>query len=494
MNGARPDLVRAAIGHALAGIEPGAERSGAPLGGRPILIGFSGGLDSTVLLDACVSLLGPERLVAAHVHHGLQPDADRWVEHCQREARSRGVRFECLRLGPPQSGGIGLEAWARDARYQALWALAASLDAAVLMTAHQADDRAETVLMRLARGTGLDGLASALPGCSSGPAGRWLVRPLLDLTRAQLSEYASAHGLRWVDDPMNRDLAYRRVRAREQLLPALEQVAPGALRQLARTQELLAEAATELEALAEHDLASARIDVRSGQAQALDRRVLAVLSPFRQSQLVRRWWRALADAPTAFMPTQAQMAEWRSQMIDSLASQAIIHWSPWVFVRYRDRIEAWHVRSMVAASLLPAGPPRPTACEIRWQGEAEVDLPGWAARLRFQSPAGDTVAALRASTRVIQVVPASGDWRARLSAQGLSRPLRKLWQERGVPPALRPWLPLIEVDGVAVEAAGIGSLHPAERADALPAARFALLFEPVLPEDPRGRFCEPHRI
>lgn len=540
MAGTRPDAVAPCpVGQAVAGLlsrvlpeaprvhlEPGLDAD-ASSGSSPCwIIAFSGGLDSTVLLDACARALGAHQLIAAHVHHGLQPAADAWVEHCRRQSASRGVHFECLELGPAEPLGQGVESWARRERYRALWALAARVNASAVLTAHHADDLAETLLMRLARGTGLDGLAGALPERAERPQGRALLRPLLRLTRDDLMAYARRHALDWIDDPMNRDSAYRRVAFRERVLPVLSEAAPGFVRQLARAQDLLAQAARELDDLARADFERARIDTATDEPQAIDRRVAALLSPFRQAQLYRFWWRQLEGGAGGQIPSEAQSAEWCAQMIGSRASQAIMHRGPWCFVRYRDRIEAW-ASTMgagdAAGSALAVAEP-PLSCEFEWQGETEIVLPGWAARLRFAAlhdpaslPAVAGRLVLSAPWRVdadgqaigVRVSSGCSETRFRRRAAGPSRSLRKLWQEVGVAPVLRPWLPQLELGGQPVFVAGLGAVHPASsdgravssaetpRKLSGPSSqeRWVVVgFEPLADRDPRLRFCRPIAI
>jgi len=153
-----------------------------------VLVAFSGGRDSTVLLDALVRLHGPSLVVAWHVHHGLQPAADRWLAFCEREATRHGVRFGCTRLASSPAPGDNVEAWARDARYEALWQAVADAGAAALLTAHHADDQLETVFMRLARGSGPEALGGMAP--AERRAGGWLLRPLLGLGRARIAACA----------------------------------------------------------------------------------------------------------------------------------------------------------------------------------------------------------------------------------------------------------------------------------------------------------------
>jgi tRNA(Ile)-lysidine synthase len=450
---------------------------------RPVIVAFSGGLDSTVLLEACTRIRGADGVIAIHVHHGLQPAAEAWAEHCGRQAAERGVRFECIRLEASSSRGEGLEAWARRERYRALWAAVARRDAVGLLTAHQADDLAETLLMRLARGAGLDGLVRALPACERGPEGAMLLRPLLGVSRAELFFWARQMGLVWIDDPMNEDAAFTRVRTRAQVMPALEAVEPGAVHRLARAQALLADAAAELDQLAIADLARAREgDLASGSAgvQAIDRRALLGLSAYRQAQVLRLWWRELAGGLTSRMPSEAQADEWRSQMIDAQAAQAHVRLADWLFVRYRDRVEAWPADDPIARAVWMRDPAFPQALTQVWDGQSSIfELADWGARLHVTASAGGRAD----QSRVIQVQHANGEQVLRLRVDGPSRSTRKIWQARGVPPALRGWLPLVRIDGQPAFLAGIGLLAGAGDAG------WRFKFEPCFAADPRALFC-----
>ena len=138
-----------------------------------VVVAFSGGVDSAVLLDAVARFLPHERIVAWHVHHGLQSQADDWLVHCEREAKRIGVRFGATRLEKAPASGANLEGWARDERYRALWDAVGRTGSRALLTAHHADDQLETVLMRLARGSG----PAALAGMAAAQqrAGGWLL-------------------------------------------------------------------------------------------------------------------------------------------------------------------------------------------------------------------------------------------------------------------------------------------------------------------------------
>lgn len=140
----------------------------------------------------------PVRLVALHIHHGLQADADAWEAACARMAAAVGAAFRVRRVRVSTDAGRGIEEAAREARYAALDALCAETGATLLLTAHHLDDQAETVLLQLLRGAGLDGL-SAMPMARERRV--TLLRPWLDVPRGDIEAYARAHALAWVEDP-----------------------------------------------------------------------------------------------------------------------------------------------------------------------------------------------------------------------------------------------------------------------------------------------------
>jgi tRNA(Ile)-lysidine synthase len=195
----------------------------APAGPRCVLA-FSGGLDSSVLLHALAAdrRARQQGLRAVHVHHGWSPLADAWVGHCENYAARWSVPLLSLRVQMDRGDGTGLEAQARRARYAAL---AAELHAdEVLLTAQHADDQVETVLLKLLRGSGLDGLAGMRARARVHGVRVW--RPLLAVPRSVLLAYAREHALQWLDDPSNTDPRLTRAWLRAQVLPVLQRRFP----------------------------------------------------------------------------------------------------------------------------------------------------------------------------------------------------------------------------------------------------------------------------
>jgi tRNA(Ile)-lysidine synthase len=184
-----------------------------------LVLAVSGGIDSMVLLDvlACLRDRLGFRLTAVHVHHGLRGQAaDRDAAFVQDEAGRRGVPSRILHLDPAtRLAGTSTQVWAREARYRALEEARKTARAAFVLTAHQRDDQAETVLLNLLRGTGPRGLAGIPP-----QRGR-LLRPLLTVDRPGIVAYADRHGVPFREDASNRSEAYRRNRVRRRLLPLL---------------------------------------------------------------------------------------------------------------------------------------------------------------------------------------------------------------------------------------------------------------------------------
>ncbi|HET7037127.1 MAG TPA: tRNA lysidine(34) synthetase TilS [Thermomicrobiaceae bacterium] len=285
-------------------------------GGR-VVAGFSGGVDSLVLLHLLQQLharqAGPEPL-ALHVDHGLRPESAADAERACERAREVGVpcRVTVVDVARWGAAAIGVEAAARAARYAALADEVRRVEAAAVAMGHNRDDQAETVLLRLLRGAGLEGLAAmrtvsrrAVPRSPGGePIELAIVRPLLETPRAEIAGYAAAHGLRPVEDPSNAEAAFRRNRVRHELLPLAEALAPGARATIARTAGLLADDAALLTQLAAEAVAT--VLRQDGAALLLSREpLLALPLALQRRVLLRAWARQDAASEPSFERVEA---------------------------------------------------------------------------------------------------------------------------------------------------------------------------------------------
>ncbi|MBT6276031.1 MAG: tRNA lysidine(34) synthetase TilS, partial [Chromatiales bacterium] len=199
-----------------------------------VWIAYSGGADSTALL-ALAAELRDEGLItdlrAVHVHHGLSPQADVWGEHCLAVANRLGVVLEIKRIDVTEYKEGGLEAAAREGRYKAIQQVMDKDD--VVVTAHHLQDQAETVLLRLFRGAGVEGLVGMSKRRSFGPG--WLVRPLLGISQDEMANWLRGTPLPWIEDPMNVDEHLDRVYLRKSVMPVVRRRWAAADRVIARS-------------------------------------------------------------------------------------------------------------------------------------------------------------------------------------------------------------------------------------------------------------------
>ncbi|OMH39221.1 tRNA lysidine(34) synthetase TilS [Motiliproteus sp. MSK22-1] len=412
-------------------------------------LGFSGGLDSHVLLHLAVAakLNQTHNLTAIHVDHNLQPEAGVWVEHCSAVCENLGVPLQVLKVAVDE--GASLEAQARQARYQAFEHLMSDGDG--LLLAHHADDQAETILLRLMRGSGVRGLSS-IPEQRPLGKGR-LFRPLLSLPRWELEQYAEQNQLNWIEDPSNSSLDFDRNYVRHQVLPELLQRWPHAVQALGRSVRFCAEAQSLNQQLAAEDLqrCSAVKSNTDHAGRGLDYNGMLSLSRDRQCNLLRFWISDQAES----LPEEPQLLRILDEVITAREdAQPMVCWGHYQIRRYQGQLYL---------------------TDNRWQlpkGKVDWDLTGFRigkgdqnnalnSGLDFEFPFG-TLSAQRDDGRGIplkmlgsvEIGFRQGGERLVIAGRQGSRSLKKLLQEAGVPPWQRSFIPLIFVDGVLAAVAG----------------------------------------
>jgi tRNA(Ile)-lysidine synthase len=388
-----------------------------------VVVALSGGLDSSVLLHLCARLRTQglrAPLCALHVQHGLQEQAEAWLEHCRAECAALDVPFAYERLHL-RDAGLNSEGMAREARYAAF---ARHLPAGgVLLQAHHCQDQVETVLFRFLRGSGVRGLAG-MPRARRFAEG-WLLRPLLELPRPELERYAREHGLRWIEDPSNRESHYTRNFLRQCILPALRQRWPALDQQIRESAQRCAEAAELLEVLADADLRQAQ----GPHPTLLNLAALAALSPARRNNLVRHWYRGIAgsDAP---QPTATLLQALQREVLAAASDAAPL-------LRWGER--GWDLRRYgMHLYLVPQLPALPSHM-ILVAGET-LELPAPLGRLVWRETQEGGLASRAGEP--LQVRFRGGGERIKPAGRP-TRELKKLLQELGIEPWLRDCVPLV---------------------------------------------------
>jgi tRNA(Ile)-lysidine synthase len=261
--------------------------------GPCVAVAYSGGRDSTALLHATLRAASPQgvQVIALHVHHGLQPQADAWLRHCAAAcrrwaARGAALRFVATRLDSAPARGDSVEAWARRERHRALHAMAIENGATLLLLAQHRRDQAETVLLQALRGAGVAGLA-AMPRAVERDGLVWC-RPWLDVPRPAIDAYLKRYRLGFVEDDSNGEPRFARNRLRLAVWPALSAAFPDAELALASTARHAEEARQALAELAALDLAG--VAEHDGLRLEAWRR----LSAARRSNALRAWLAACA--------------------------------------------------------------------------------------------------------------------------------------------------------------------------------------------------------
>jgi len=418
-------------------------------GWQRLWVGYSGGADSEALLWllAGAAQQTRDRLRAVHVIHHLHPDCRAWAEHCAARCAVVGVPLDVLEVRVGRVGGV--EAAARNARYQAWAALLGEGD--LLCTAHHREDQAETVLLRLLRGSGIDGLAGM-------PARRrlgrgWLLRPLLDVPRERLRAVSVEAGVAVIEDPANQDLGFDRVFVRRRVLPLLAQRWPAVVDTLVGLGVAAGEAVTLSGALA-------RVD--GLEVGSLDCRRLRQLDPVRQANLVRAWLHAVGLRPPGRRFLHAGLLAMLGAAADRQPEWV---WGGGVVRRYRDRLYAEspdQAQPADAAEDLQAGPRR-----LPSEAGSELRLALGYGLLRM-SMAPDDGGSARVSWLDVESLRVglyldqrrAGD-RCRLIS-GVSRRLKDLLRESGMLPWWRDrWPVLRNRSGAVVAVPGVCVAHEA---------------------------------
>ena len=449
--------------------------------GRRVAVGLSGGVDSVVLLDVLGRLRNDFRLAlsAIHVNHQISAHALAWETFCKALCQARGVALTVRRVQVPRDGR-GVEAAARDLRYQAY----GGIEADFVALAHHLDDQVETFLLQLLRGAGPKGLA-AMPALRKAEGGKeeggrrkgkdevgrmkaegketgakrdtssfiphpssleskpsslvphpYILRPLLEVNRNEIEACAKARKLEWIEDDSNADSRYDRNFLRNELLPRLETRFPAYRETLSRASRNLAdysELADDLAALDAHEFNDGMVPVES----------LRRFSDARALNLLRRLF-AGRGLP---MPNRTRLEETMRQC-RAAGADSEVHVS---FGSHGLRCFRGQVGIVEESGAMPAD------WYTQWDGRRELLLPGGLGMLRARSALGEGIAERYFAQQGVTVRGRSGGERMRPAEDRPRRTLKNLLQETAVPPWERERMPLLFIGDALAWVPGIGA-------------------------------------
>lgn len=397
-------------------------------------VAYSGGLDSSVLLQALAqrrAALGGE-LRAVHVNHHLQPQANAWQAHCERTCGELDVPLECRDVSVVPATGESLEAVARTQRYAAYRKLLRAGD--LLLLAQHRDDQLETFLLQALRGAGVRGLAAMRIRAKCG-AGK-LARPLLGFTRAELRAWAERQRFDWLEDPSNADTRFARNYLRHEILPRLKARWPAAAETVSRSARHCGEAVGLLAALAAEDWKQCA----DGEGRSLAVAALRKLGLPRTKNLLRFWFDQLElPSPPAHKLEQV--------FTDVLAAgtdrNPRVNWQGAELRRFRGRL--------YAMAPLPEAPAR----ELRLRPGSTQHLGAGLGNLSLLAADGEGLRAALCPADGFRIGFRSGGEVCRPTGRAHRRPLKKWLQEFAVLPWMRERLPLIYAGDELAAVAGL---------------------------------------
>ena len=413
-----------------------------------VAVAYSAGRDSTALLHAtwrAAQAQGDLDVLALHVHHGLSPQADAWLEHAQHQCKvwaeqGAPLRLQFVRLQGRPASGESVEAWARNERYRTLAEMAHAAGADMILLAHHQQDQAETFLLQALRGAGVAGTAAMPKQVMRG--GLLWVRPWLQHPRSSIEAYVAHHGLRYVDDDSNADPRFSRNRLRLQVWPALEKAFPQAQGSLACAAAWAQEAQEALSELAAQDLLTI-----NANRQGLPIAAWTQLSAARRGNALRAW---LDQQPGLL---------WNASLVQRLMHEldrpGPATWTAGQgqLKRYRGRL-SWTAESAERSAARSAElAPLELETLVRVPHAGEYLLPGWGGVLRVVEVNEGGVPLAWLGELVLKRRTGGEQFQA-----GMGRPprsLKKQFQAAGVPAWLREG-PLIYSGGQLVFVPGLG--------------------------------------
>ena len=386
--------------------------------GLEILLGFSGGLDSSVLLHLLAQMQAKLhfKLKAIHIHHGLSSSADNWLNFCKDKCKSLNIEFYDEKVKINDKSSLGIEGEARELRYKAI----KKKQKGIVVLGHHQDDQAETLMLQLLRGSGLKGLA----GMPEFDVKRKFWRPMLNIKKKLLEIYADENNIEYIEDESNEDINFDRNFIRKKVLPLIESRYPASIKTICRSASNISEGYYLNELLAFDDSKN----LMSDDGRYLLINDLKKLPKVRAINLIR-WWLSFNNS---LMPSKKNMGELYKQMFFIKKDTALnLKISEEVSIRA-------HNNKLLIVNLNINS----STFDLKWSGQEEFNLPN-KTKLQFQKIEDGGLSLSKLGVRTLNIKSRVGGEKLKPFSDQPSRSLKYLFQTADIPIWERGQIPLI---------------------------------------------------
>lgn len=395
-----------------------------------VVVAYSGGVDSHVLLHACSILRQQLKSLffsAVYIDHGLHDDSVHWSEHCKKITTELGFPFHSIQVNAQDKHGDGPEQAARVARYAAL---STFIDKhSVLLTAQHEDDQAETLMLQLLRGAGVDGLAS-MPSFNQFNAG-FISRPLLRVSKQHILHYAKNKSLKWVEDSSNYDVSYDRNFLRQEVIPLIQSRWPAFSKTTARSASHCAEASKVLAELSKELLSDS-------VGHELSIQLLAGNKEETQRLMIREWLKTQGVR----LPSKKILQQIQSMLKIDSNKPTLIAWADHQVRLFDNRLFYTPKTEQLILH------------KVKWCGEV-LTLPNLLGILTRTTAVGEGIDKALWDSSTTSVRYRLGGERIKLAKRSGSKALKKLLNEEKIFPWVRDSIPLIYLDNHLVAVANL---------------------------------------
>ena len=391
----------------------------ASLGVTKFTIALSGGVDSMVLLDLLLKAKRSSDVIKAiHINHNLHESSKEWVDFAKDACKKYKLPLIIESINPKQEG-FGLEADAREQRYKKFKEII--LDNECLLTAHHLDDQIETTLFRIFRGTGLDGLRSIRKKAKFGKG--LLCRPLINIPREAIEQYAKLNDIKWIEDPSNKNIDFDRNYLRNNIVPSIKKRWPNAQKTITRLSSLAENNQKLLHELAKEDI---------GEIEKFNVLDIGILSN-KSSLRINNIFRFMILKNKMGIPSLKVLENGIETLINAKSDSPIITWDGFSIRRYKNTLYFFNPD-------LKQDEIRPL--KMKWFIDQTINLGGNRGSIQARFIKGQGIA-LNKCPKSLEIKYRKGGEQIKPSGHKITKSLKNLFQENNVLPWVRDQIPLV---------------------------------------------------